>query len=584
MRRADLLGAAALADPADVTPAGQIAGEVSPAAVVSILRDNKVPLVDLGEATRVAPELRRVVESAAWLEALERERRERDDLAGELAEITAGFDRRGITAVLFKTSGGVPYRSSNVDLLVRPARMSEAAAILAELGHVRFPHYREDHKLLFRRFRFGRSVICTHLHDAVSWGKILILPGDDVVARCREPRAGAVAAGCRVSSPEDLVLTTLAHSLYETDEVRLSDLRAVRQSVTTPGFDWERILSRVRRNGWTRGFFSILRIAAALETALWGASAVPSELLQGPARAELAGTRWARRHVERTEDAVGRGPLAGLPHRIPKRYTKLHYLMRLIASPDRAGDERLADLFATAWNLLANRLRLRCRPAAIVSLSGLDGSGKSSVIQVLAETMTLCEIPIRVVWSRGGFTTWMAAAKRAARSAMPRSIPGPGDLEAKQRWLGRPLEAAAFASVVVAEQTLHYLLRVRARRWTGWSIVCDRFAYDTEADLEAKLGLRRRLARAAGAIVTDLAPRPDVAILLRLAPSEAARRKPEESPGEAAVRARAAAYDRIAALHGLVVVDADRSIAEVAADVVDLALRVSFSKFSGAGR
>ena len=247
----------------------------------------------------------------------------------------------------------------------------------------------------------------------------------------------------------------------------------------------------------------------------------------------------------------------------------------------RSGDERIADLFATCSNLLANRLALRCRPAVVISFSGLDGSGKSSARRACLETMTLCEIPVRAVWSRGGFTSWMETAKKVARTAMPASIPGPGQMEAKRRWLGRPIPAALFAFAVVIEQTVHYLLRVRLPGLAGVSMLCDRYAWDTQADLEAKLGAGGHLAGWAGALVAAAAPRPDLAILLRLDPKVASRRKPEDAHMAHLLPAQAAALDRLAGRHGLVVIDAGRPGDEVIDDVVNLALRAAFRKFGG---
>ena len=582
MRRIDLRSAAALAGPFDPRSEELLAGPsetADPVAVVEILRVNKVPLLDLDlTLQRRSAGLARILASDVWSRSVDHERREHDALEAEFADVSRLFMDRGITPVLFKSAGGIPYRSSNVDLLVPPGGLDEAARLLEGSRHLRFPHYREDHKLLFRRFREGRSVICVHLHDAVSWGKVTILAGDDVSERSRPPRGVTTQRGFHVASPEDLVIITIAHALYETDQIRLSDLRAIRMAVSNPAFDAASVLARVARRGWLTGFNAMIAIVEALERALYGESLLPPSLrTAGPARPP------ARSFAARSVAALASKGAHRLPFPMPKRFTKGHYLRYLLTNPDRSGDERIADLIATATNLSANRLHLRCRPAVIVSFSGLDGSGKSSALRACLEAMRLCEIPVRAVWSRGGFTSWMETAKRVARVAMPMTIPGPRQLEAKRRWLDRPVRACLFALAVLAEQTFHYLLHVRPYRPAGVSILCDRYAWDTQADLEAKLGSVRRLAAWSGAMITAAAPRPDLAILLRVEPETASRRKPEDSSMAHLVPSQARALDRLAGRHGLVVIDAGRPGVDVIDEVVDLVLRASFRRF-GRGR
>ena len=559
--------AARLADPAapPARPADWEGAEV--AQVVALLRANKVPLVEVQGGLET---------SSVWNGALELERGERDRLVDELSLVTRALAERGITPVLFKTPGGLPYRSSNVDLLVRPSAMAEAAELLSKLGHLRLPHYREDHKLLFRLFRGGRPAICVHLHEAVNWGKVLILMGDDVVARSR-PKPGFSVAG-----REDLVLITLAHSLYETDQVRLSDLRILKAATRGPELDWRCLIDRAHAMGWSRGLATMLGIVAAVERSVYGVSVVPADVLR-QAEATAGPAWWPRVHTRATLRRIPDDAPAPLPFPLSRLWSKAHAASVMIHSRDRARLRRLADLGSTAWNLLANRWRLRTRPAVLVSLSGLDGSGKSTALRALHEAMVLCEVPTRVVWSRGGFSMPAQAAKRAARSLMGEALPGPASGERKRRWLSGPAGGSLFAMAVVGEQGVKYQIAVRAPGWLGLSVLCDRYVLDAVADLEAKLGGGRWLTRAAAGLLLALAPEPDLAILLRLDPLLAAARKPNDVPPGMLV-AQAAIFDRLAGQCGMRVIDASRDEAAVCGEVVDLALRTAFASFGGSAR
>ncbi len=558
--------AAACCDPADA-PRPARAG-ADPARVVSILTTNKVPLLDLPEATLPAP----VRGCAAWETARAAERPRRDEQIEEFTRVAARLRAAGITCTLFKSSGTFPYRSSNLDCLVLPSRFREAARLLEEAGHIRMPHYREDHKLLFHRFRGDRSVLSVHLHEAISWGRLLILHGDGVAAR-----AGVAADGTfAVASGPDRVIATLAHSLYETDEIRLNDLRTVRHAAGSPAFDWEMVLTRVRERGWTDGFRSILVLFAALEARVFGDTRVP-RALQDRARDALRGGRWDGRWVTRRAERIARDQDPVLPHGIPKLYSKMHYFERLGRDPARGPEDRLADMGATVWNLVANRLRLRCRPAAVVSVSGLDGAGKSNAIAAVKRALETCEIPVRVVWSRGGFGAAMEALKRRGRAALP--VPAAGDAEGKQRWLGGPVAGPLFAVSVLIEQGLRQIARVAIPHLAGRTILCDRYAWDTGADLIVKAG-PRRVVRGVAALLVGLSRTPDLAIHLDLTPQEARARKPEDGPPGRLARQHEAMEEFVRSC-GLTRIDASRPAGEVHDEVVRHALIAVCARFRG---
>ncbi|MFQ5700994.1 MAG: nucleotidyltransferase family protein [Acidobacteriota bacterium] len=541
--------------------------------IVGILRRNKVPLLELS-VDDCPPDL---VAQGAWRDALAREERDRRELEVAFREVADRFARIGISPVLFKSGGTMPYLSSNLDTLVREGELIPAARALEDAGHLRLPHYREEHKLLFRKFQQGRSVISVHLHDAVSWGRVLILRGDDVTDRSRPSRAGPF----RYPSIEDRIIALLAHCLYETDQIRLADLRTLRGCLRDADFAWERVLERVKQRGWWLGFCSILTITAALERSLYGSSCVPPTYLE-MAGDTVARCAWAGWYVRRKVRALSTGPPASLPLPLSKVHSKAHFVERLARETTRTPDERLVDILATIGNLAANRLHLRCRPAVLISLSGLDGAGKSAATRAVESAMTLCEIPTRVVWNRGGFTGWLAAVKRASRAALPAVVPGPKDPQGKRRWLSHPVPGTSFAAVVLVEQLFLHLVRVVLARWVGTSIVCDRYSYDTAADLRTKLGRDAWSAATAGALLVGMTRRPDLAILLDLTPEQAVRRKPQDVlPGD--VLTQYEALGDLGDRYGIRRVRSDRCEAEVIGEVVECALRAAFARF-GRGR
>src|SRR5262249_11255856 len=158
-------------------------------------------------------------------------------------------------------------------------------------------------------------------------------------------------------------LATLAHALYETDELRLNDLRLVRQCTLEPGFSWDDIERRAGQDGSRESFHAIAALMAPLQRALLGASCCPVDLT-GRRMATVTRAMWIGEPLRALERAHG---TPRMPWRLPKIYSKAHFVARLMTQPERAPEQRVPDLLWTGWNLIANRWHLRSCPGAVVA-------------------------------------------------------------------------------------------------------------------------------------------------------------------------------------------------------------------------
>jgi thymidylate kinase len=258
---------------------------------------------------------------------------------------------------------------------------------------------------------------------------------------------------------------------------------------------------------------------------------------------------------------------------------------------------------------------LRAR-GLLIALSGMDGAGKSTVAHALAgrleaagapattawgrlagETRTLDRIatPVkRVLRPRGTVADPLAAGERARPPEAASARPEGGSDEtadaervaehartaaagglARTDAAGERGEAApqtrarggasarAWVVVVAAVNARTFRRTARARRG-GRAVVCDRWATDSLVDLRLRYG-RHRLAER---LLRLAAPRPDLALLLRLDADTATRRKPGDQDErvladmerlyEDVARDREAAGDR-----RFVAIDARRPLDEV---------------------
>jgi len=202
--------------------------------------------------------------------------------------------------------------------------------------------------------------------------------------------------------------------------------------------------------------------------------------------------------------------------------------------------------------------------AARVSISGPDGTGKSTQLAQLRAMLASIGTPVAVAWAPTITRKRSYSRQRAAGpvSGEGTAITAPRPERRRRLRLVEHGWATAITLRNAAEMWRHV---VKAPR--GHVLLVDRFSLDAEVKLQywyghrrgLNLGFERRLVRA-------VAPRADVAVLL-VVPAERNRaRRPEDwTSDQLAVFWRL--YPEIAATLGAVVIDGDRPIPEVASDV-----------------
>jgi thymidylate kinase len=500
---------------------------------------------------------------------LDRQKCLRDSLVAAFRPVGEALAAADITAVLFKSPGVFPYLSSNLDVLVPTGTLPDADEILKDLGHIPMPHYQEDHKLLFRTFDSGRASLSVHLHDAVSWGKVLVLEGDGVAGRSVE---GEVLSA-RVSSPQDCLATTLAHSILETDQVRINDLMSVRWCIDQ-GADAGRFLADAREARWLLAAASAVLVFEGVNSLFGGRALFTGAVLAG-CREVLERSFWAGGATRRV---LARGR-RDLPFRMPRSYSKRHLLDIILTDEKRDPACQARDLSWSFWNLVVNRLRLRCIPPSLITVSGPDGSGKSEIAGKVAHALELCEVPARVVWGRGGFSWLAVAGKALLRKTVPSTVPAAQDESAKRAFMRSGFRRWIYSWLMVLEQAVA-MQRIRFLLASGHTVICDRYVYDSMADFRSRLpaGNGNSLPSSAAAFLLGASRSPDLAMLIDVDPVLAHARKNDGTSLQSR-KDLAAAYGEISMLFPFRHVDGSRSLEQVQEEAVTASLHRCFSRF-----
>jgi thymidylate kinase len=213
------------------------------------------------------------------------------------------------------------------------------------------------------------------------------------------------------------------------------------------------------------------------------------------------------------------------------------------------------------------------RRRVVVAASGVDGAGKSSLLENLATDLERAAIPVSRVWLRPGMGLGplTALAQRVKRRRGADESPGIGRLSADPDAVltsRRGVQGWVWSMLV----TVAFVLGVRRQHRAASGVVLyDRHVLDALVTLD--FGYAGAALRVQRWLVRRFVPAADVALHLVIDAEEAVRRKPGDPIGEQAVRRQLQAYAEIApSLPPAVELDATRPRDELAAAALDLVL------------
>ena len=541
---------------ADPAPAPGDVELPEPETLRKYLKNNKIPLLALSRERAQAAGLGPALSGADEL---------REHARNDYHACRHALEGRDIPTVFRKSAGPFPYESDNMDLLVDPARLSEAKATIEKLGYIEMKQYREDFKAIHKLFDGPHLRNIVHFHEEVSWGVEPFLGREALWRRCRpspdEP-------DIHVLSREDAFLTVTAHAVYENDRIKLGDLWKIRHLLDAPNFDWDYCRSTARGLGWEPGYDLILLLFHECERRLWGTPRISDDRrVEAEQRLHGLPGLLARGLVRRVSQ---------FPLELSRTGTKALFYRKILTNPTVSTWARLGRFWGATRDNVQALLGINHQRPFLISFSGIDGSGKSTLVNALSTALTHAEIRHRVAWVRGGNSALLQSANRVFRRLLggrmqhvvARRSPEGGQeqviVSSLFRWL--------WPWIVATEQTFLFLLRVRLPMAFRRVIILDRSLYDTLVDLQIRCDDPSIASRLPIAVLAWLAPKPAVAWFLQVDPEVAHRRKKDDFSPETLSR-RASCYADVAKQQGLRTVRTDDDVRTTVREVIDTTLK-----------
>jgi thymidylate kinase len=184
-----------------------------------------------------------------------------------------------------------------------------------------------------------------------------------------------------------------------------------------------------------------------------------------------------------------------------------------------------------AWGIKL-KLHISGQRGLIVSVSGIDGSGKTFHIQSLVSAFQIAEVKAFNYWTRFGSLAQKNDLSRPG-SGKVRISDTATSLSRRRQKLRHPVLRFGWLIYNLTGLILRYNWQVRLRRWLGGVVICDRYIYDAMVEISASLPDAPRLSRCAEWLLTRLSPRPDVAWLLDVPADLSVERQADENRSQA---------------------------------------------------
>lgn len=156
----------------------------------------------------------------------------------------------------------------------------------------------------------------------------------------------------------------------------------------------------------------------------------------------------------------------------------------------------------------------------IISFSGIDSCGKSTQIKLIENYFKEKNMRYKNIWSRGGYTNWFEFLKQVARKLPFNKLPPPGVNEKRTKMFENNRFQKVWLYIALLDLIRLYTVTFRLNCLLGYSIICDRYLWDTYIDFKLAfpdINLEKHIL---WKILGKLAVKPDVSIIITISPEE----------------------------------------------------------------
>ena len=386
------------------------------------------------------------------------------------------LDEVKIPHVLTKAVYGVPYRSSNIDILIPKRDFKRVDRILVELGYL-YNSFRPDrYKHLYTQISGSGLSGMVHVHENISWYSPFIEP-ELIFSTAVDGKE----AGVRMPGTEVALAITGCHAIYEDACVKFIDLHNVLCLLKRGPIDWTWFWKLAGDRGFASGLALFFLILDRQHITYMGQPLLNDTLLH-QMKLHLSWLDGTKQHYQRS--------IAG--RNLSSPYTMSKYFARrcMFAQLKRCHLVDTPTKIAISSYILREGIKqvthVSPQPPMLMAICGPDGCGKTTQAERVAELLKIFEIKSVYSWIQIGDSPLLNWFKKPFRQRVRAEVD-----------VGKVSEQGVFKSRIVRAiwpvvAIVDYIIRQYVTVCMGYLrqrvVVADRYQVDALVSLAMRCG------------------------------------------------------------------------------------------------
>lgn len=164
----------------------------------------------------------------------------------------------------------------------------------------------------------------------------------------------------------------------------------------------------------------------------------------------------------------------------------------------------------------------------LITFSGVDNSGKSTQISLLAKRLTEEKQGYISMWARGGYTPGIEFVKRALRAAFPKTVPRPANVSQRDKAFSKKSVRRFWLAIAIIDLMIVWGVHIRWALMRGNVVICDRYIDDTLLDFLEDFPSDQIAEKILWKLLRRIIPKPTASFLMIVPIEEQARRSAQK--------------------------------------------------------
>jgi thymidylate kinase len=417
-----------------------------------------------------------LVNSEGVKQVLELDRERHQRIRDEFVAFRERLDEAQIPYVLLKAVHGVPYRSSNIDILIPECDFGRVDRILVELGYLYNPLRPEHYKRLYDRISGSELLGIIHVHKYVSWYSPFIEP-EAIFSTAVDGKE----AGVRMPRAEVAMAIIGCHAIYEDASVKFVELHKVLCLLKRGPTDWIWLWKFAENRGFASGLALFFLIVDRQYRTYMGRPLFNDELIRR-IESHLGRLDGTKQHYQRS--IAGRNLLS--PYTISKYFARRCLFVQVKRCPFMNVSTKITLSIHILREGIKQVTRVFPQPPMLMAVCGPDGCGKTTQVERVANALRSFEVGSVCSWVRIGDSPLLNCFKAPFRRHVRAEV-DVGKVS-EQGIFKNSIVRAIWPVVAVVDYVIRQYVTICICYLRQRVVVADRYHVDALVDLAMRCG------------------------------------------------------------------------------------------------